>query len=49
MWAKYKRQFSNKFYKSLEDVENFITDAVKNTTKNEVMSMGVWLCVLDEI
>ena len=39
MWAKYKRQFSNKFYKSLEDVEEFITDVVKNTTKKEVMSI----------
>ena len=39
MWAKYKRQFSNKLYKSLEEVEKFITEAVNNTTKKEVMSI----------
>lgn len=39
IWAKYKRQFSNKFYKSLEEVEEFITEVVNNTTKKEVMSI----------
>ena len=29
IWAKYKREFSNKFYSALEDVEDFITNAVK--------------------
>jgi len=38
MWAKYKRAFSNKLYNSLEDVEDFITNVVKATSKKEVMS-----------
>ena len=51
MWAKYKRGFSNKFYNSLEDVEDFITNVVKVTSKKEVMSIcaysyefldGIW-------
>jgi transposase len=39
MWAKYKREFSNKFYNSLEDVEDFITNVVKATSKKKVMSI----------
>lgn len=39
IWAKYKRAFSNKFYECLEDVEDFITEVVNDTSKNEVMSM----------
>ncbi len=39
IWAKYKRAFSNKFYDCLEDVEDFITTAVSNTCKKEVMSI----------
>ena len=50
MWAKYKREFSNKFYNSLEDVEDFITNVVKNTTKKEVMSIcGYSYVFLDKI
>ena len=39
IWAKYKRAFSNKFYKNLEDVENFIAEMVNSTTKKDVMSI----------
>jgi transposase len=50
MWAKYKREFSNKFYNSLEDVESFITNVVKKTTQKEVMSIcGYAYVFLDEI
>jgi len=50
MWAKYKRLFSNKFYVSLEDVENFITEVVKATTPKEVMSIcGYGYIFLDKI
>ena len=50
MWAKYKREFSNKFYNSLEDVEDFITNVVKATSKKEVMSIcGYSYVFLDEI
>lgn len=40
MWAKYKRAFSNTFYNTLKDVEDFITDAVKKTAKKEVISIS---------
>ena len=33
IWAKYKRAFSNKFYKKLEEVEDFIAEMVNKTTK----------------
>ena len=50
MGAKYKRAFSNKFYNTLQDVEDFITDAVKKTTKKEVMSIcGYAYVFLDQI
>lgn len=50
MWAKYKREFSGKFFKSLEDVEDFITNAVNATDKKEVMSIcGYSYLFLDEI
>lgn len=37
IWAKYKRAFSNKSYKKLEEVEDFIAEMVNTTTKKEVM------------
>lgn len=50
MWAKYKRNFSNRYFKILEDVEDFITDAVKNTTQKEVISIcGYSYLFLDNI
>lgn len=50
MWAKYKREFSNKFYNSLEDVESFITNVVKKTTNKEVMSICAYGYIfLDDI
>ena len=50
IWAKYKREFTNKFYNSLEDVENFMANIVKATTKKEVMSIcGYSYVFLDEI
>lgn len=39
IWAKYKREFSNKFYHTLDQVEEFMIDAVCHTSKNEVMSI----------
>ncbi|NJM80341.1 MAG: hypothetical protein HC854_13340, partial [Flavobacterium sp.] len=45
IWAKYKRAFSNKFYQSLEEIDDFITEVVNTTTKKEVMS----ICVYDYI
>ena len=40
----------NKFYNSLEEVESFITNLVKETTQKEVMSIcGYGYVFLDEI
>ena len=50
IWAKYKRAFSNKFYECLEDVEDFITEVVNDTSKKEVMSIcGYSYVFLDAI
>lgn len=50
MWAKYKRAFSNKFYESLQDVDDFITELVKTTSKKVVMSItGYDYIFLDQI
>ena len=50
MWAKYKRAFSNKFYDSLNDIEEFINDVVNKTIKKEVMSIcGFSYIFLDDI
>jgi transposase len=50
IWAKYKRKFTNKFYKSLEDVEDFIIEAVNATSKKEVISIcGYSYIFLDKI
>jgi transposase len=38
IWAKYKRAFTNKFYSSLDQVEEFICNTIACTTKKEVMS-----------
>jgi len=50
MWAKYKRVFTNKYFTKLDDVEEFITEAVNETTKEEVLSIcGYGYIFLDEI
>jgi transposase len=50
MWAKYKREFTNKFFKSLDEVDEFITNIVKATCKKQVMSIcGFSYIFLDKI
>lgn len=50
IWAKYKRAFSNKFYKKLEEVEDFIAEMVNKTTKKEVMgTCGYGYIFFDDI
>jgi transposase len=39
MWAKYKREFTNIFFTSLADVDEFITNIVNSTSKKQVMSI----------
>lgn len=36
IWASLKRKFTNKFYKTLEEVSEFITDSIKGLEKKEV-------------
>ena len=38
MWAKYKRSFTNRLHKSLDELSNFIQDVTKNTLKETVIS-----------
>jgi transposase len=38
MWAKLKRAFTNKLFKSLEEISSFIEDAIKEVTKSTVIS-----------
>jgi transposase len=38
MWAKLKRAFTNKLFKSLEEISSFIEDAVKEITESVVIS-----------
>lgn len=38
MWAKYKRMFSNKIFKTLNQVELFICEMVKSTMQTQVKS-----------
>ena len=54
MWQKYKRAFSNKLFKTLTDVEDFICDLARETTKegtkktcsySYIFSGGVWSCI----
>jgi transposase len=50
MWAKYKREFTNKFFTSLDEVDEFITNIVKATCKKQVMSIcGFSYIFLDKI
>jgi len=39
MWAKYKRQFSNLVFDSLDNLETFMCQLVVNTTKAEIFSI----------
>jgi transposase len=38
MWARFKRAFTNKFFKSLEEISCFIDNAEKDINKNIVIS-----------
>jgi transposase len=38
MWARFKRAFTNKLFKSLEEISLFIDNATKELTKNIVIS-----------
>ncbi len=39
MWAKYKRQFTNLVFDSLDDLENFMCKLVVDTTTTEISSI----------
>jgi len=38
MWAKYKRTFTNRLHKSLDELSTFIQEVTKNTSKKTVIS-----------
>ncbi|HET7361281.1 MAG TPA: IS630 family transposase [Salinimicrobium sp.] len=38
MWEKYKRGFTNKLFETLQQVSDFITDAVRDTKKETIIS-----------
>ncbi len=38
MWQKFKRNFANKLFKTLEEVHNFISEQVKSNTKETTRS-----------
>lgn len=39
MWQKFKRNFTNKLFNNIEDVQNFICEQVKNNTKETTKSI----------
>jgi transposase len=39
MWAKFKRPFTNKLYKTLDQVSAFITEQVQNLKKEDTKSI----------
>lgn len=50
IWAKYKREFTNKFFHTLDQVEEFMINAVRQTSKKDVMNIcGFSYIFLDDI
>ena len=39
IWAKYKREFTNKFYHTLDQVEEFMIKTICQTSKKEIMTI----------
>lgn len=39
IWAKFKRQFENKFFKTIDDLQNFSMKLCKGIQKKEVISI----------
>lgn len=39
IWAKFKRQFTNRLFKTLEEIEEFMTEQCLNLSQNQVMSI----------
>jgi transposase len=47
MWAKYKRSFTNRLHKNLDELSEFIEMATKNTTKESVISTCSFSYIFD--
>jgi len=39
IWAKFKREFTNKLFHSLDEISNFITSQVEKLSNKEVISI----------
>lgn len=39
IWAKFKRQFTNQFFKTIDDLQEFVCTISKNINRNEVKSI----------
>jgi len=38
IWATYKRAFTNRIHKTLDELSRFISEVIKTTTKNSIIS-----------
>ena len=47
MWASFKRTFTNRLFKSLDELSQFIADVSKNATKSNVMSVCAYYYIFD--
>jgi len=49
MWQGIKRQFSNQFYKTFEEISSFFTNVAEGLTKSHVKSACAYNYILVEI
>ncbi len=47
MWANFKRTFTNRLFKYLDELSEFIADVSKNATKSNVMSVCAYNYISD--
>ena len=48
IWANYKRTFSNKLHKTIEEVEDFLCDVVSNTSKKMIQSITAFDYIFED-
>ncbi len=47
MWARFKRKFTNRLFKTLDDLSDFIGEAAKSVSKNDIKSTCAFSYVFD--